>query len=279
MIKFVARCILFTPANRPERFAKAETTGADGIVIDLEDAISLPEKDNARDIAINYFKENLPKSKENFLRCLRINSIKTRPGIKDISKLCDTNIRPDILILPKVESEEEIVILNDLLCPNYIPIIALIETSKGLINSERIAQAKNVCAIVFGGADLAADLGASLEWEPMYAARAQVVRAAAFAGISAVDVPYLNLKDEDDTGIIKETKRVKEMGFISKFAIHPKHVKPILDVFSPSNEEIEKAKAIVSAYENAKGNACEINGKMIDIPVYRSAQRMLSLIK
>jgi hypothetical protein len=279
MNNFSARCILFTPANRPERFEKAKLTGADGIVIDLEDAITLAEKDSAREIAINYFKDNTSIPKDPFLRCLRINSVKTRAGFKDLVMLCETGVRPDIIILPKTESAEEINILNQQLAPNLISIIALIETSKGLSHSEHIAKAQNVCGIVFGGADLAADLGATMDWEPMYASRAQIVRAASIAGIAAIDVPYLGLHDLDDSALVNETKRVKSMGFTSKFAIHPKHIKPILDVFTPSAEEVEKAKKLVSVFSNAHGNACEVDGKMVDIPVFRSAQRILKLAK
>lgn len=274
---FLARCILFTPANRPERFAKAKELGADGIVIDLEDSIALSGKDDARNQVLEYLKT---RNKDNtFLQCLRINSIRTRAGLKDLSMLCDNNVRPDILVLPKTESGNEIEIINELFFPNVIPIIPLIESAKGFFQSEKIAKAKNVVGILFGGADFAADLGATMDWDSLYAARAQVVLAAAEAGIAAIDVPYLQLHDADDTGIIAETKAVKAMGFTCKFAIHPKHIQPIIKTFSPTLDEIEKAKAIVAAYDAAKGNACEFNGKMIDVPVYRSAQRVLALSK
>lgn len=274
---FLARCILFTPANKPERFAKAKELGSDGIVIDLEDSVSLSEKEDARNQVLKYLKtRNTDKS---FLQCLRINSIRTRAGLKDLSMLCDNNVRPDILVLPKVESANEIEIVNELLLPETISIIPLIESAKGLYQSQKIALAKNVVGLLFGGADFAADLGATMSWESMYAARAQVVLAAAQAGIAAIDVPYLQLHDVDDSGIIAETKAIKAMGFTCKFAIHPKHIQPIIKTFSPTEDEIKKAKAVVAAYDAAKGNACEFNGKMIDVPVYRSAQRVLALSK
>lgn len=271
------RCLLFTPANHPERFEKAKTLGADGLIIDLEDAISLGEKDNARKIAIDYLKTRTKIT--GFFQTLRINSIRTRAGLKDLSALCDQNVRPDILVLPKVESAAEIEIINELLEPNTVSLLPLIESAKGLYHAHEIALSKNVVGLVFGGADFAADLGAMMAWEPLYSARAQIVQAAAHAGIAAIDVPYLNLHDADDTGVINEAKAVKAMGFTCKISIHPKHIKPIIDTFSPTKEEIEKAKAIVSAYEGAHGNACEYNGKMIDVPVYRSALEVLALSK
>ncbi|MAE09194.1 MAG: CoA ester lyase [Bacteroidetes bacterium] len=273
---FLSRCILFTPANRPERFAKGKQTGADGIVIDLEDAISLAGKDEARDIAINYFKGY--QKDPDFVQCLRINSMKTPAGLKDVSALIDNNVRPDILVIPKTESPAELTMLAGLLPSEDMQYIALIETAKGLRYAEDIALAnKKVCGLVFGGADLAADLGATMEWEPLFAARSHIVRAAAAAGIAAIDVPYLHLKDPDDSGVLEETRRVKALGFTSKFAIHPKHIKPILESFAPTSAEIERATRVVEAYDQAHGDACEIDGKMIDVPVYRSANRVLAI--
>lgn len=273
---FNVKTMLFTPGNRPERFEKAKDFGANGVVIDLEDAISLSEKDKARDIVIQYFKSHTTRM-SGFLRCLRINSIKTAAGLKDISALIDNKITPDIILLPKAEYAAEIIILDNLLNFASIPYIALIETSTGLKNSDDIASCSaNVKALCFGGGDLAADLGAELAWEPMFAARSQVVRAAAISGIAVLDVPYLKLQDPDDSGVLEETKRVKALGFTGKFAIHPKHIKPILETFTPTAEEMKSAKRILDAYEKAKGNVCEIDGKMIDVPIVRSAQKIMS---
>lgn len=273
----LARCLLFTPANHPDRFEKAKTLGSDGLIIDLEDAIALSEKDHAREIAIDYLKKRVKSSC--FVECLRINSIRTPAGLKDLSALCDQLVQPDILVLPKVESAAEIDIINELLKPNTIPLLPLIESAKGLYHAHEIALAKNVIGLVFGGADFAADLGATMAWESLYSARAQIVQAAAHAGIAAIDVPYLNLHDVDDSSVINEAKAVKAMGFTCKIAIHPKHIKPIIETFTPDHEAVEKAKAIIAAYDAAHGNACEYHGKMIDLPVYHSARRILALSK
>jgi len=270
------RTMLFTPANKPERFEKAKQTGADGLVIDLEDAIPLAGKDEARQVAVDYFKQY--QSDPNFVTALRINSIKTPAGLKDLSALISSKIRPDVLVLPKVEYPQEIIIYDTLLAPLFVPYIVLIETACGLHHANVIANAsKNVQALVFGGGDLAADLGAELEWEPMITARSLVLQAAAGAGIAAMDVPYLKLKDPDDSGVIEETKKVKALGYTGKFAIHPKHVKPIIDTFTPAPEEAEQAKRVVEIYEAAGGEVCEIDGKMIDVPLYRSAKRVLDI--
>ena len=183
------------------------------------------------------------------------------------------------MVLPKVKYPEEIIIYDALLAPAFVPYIVLIETARGLHNANNIANAsKNVQALVFGGGDLAADLGALLEWEPMLTARSLVLQAAASAGIAAMDVPYLKLNDPDDSGVIEETNKVKALGYTGKFAIHPKHVKPIIDTFMPSAVEAEQAKRVVEIYEAAGGEVCEIDGKMIDVPLYRSAKRIVDLV-
>ena len=237
----------------------------------------MADKDEARIQSINYL-QTRPKYPD-FIQCLRINSIHTQIGLKDVSILCDTQVRPDVLVLPKSQNANEVEIINDLLAPHTIPILALIESAKGLNQAHQIAGAENVVGLIFGGADFAADVGATMDWNSLYSARAQIVQAAAHRGVAAIDVPYLNLHDTDETGILSETKAVKALGFTCKTAIHPKHIKPIIDSFTPDAKEIEKATAIKLAYEAAHGNACEYHGKMIDLPVYHSAKRILALAK
>jgi (S)-citramalyl-CoA lyase len=104
----------------------------------------------------------------------------------------------------------------------------------------------------------------------MLVARSQIVQAATMAGIVAWDVPYLNVHEADDGGLIQETQRIKALGFSGKFVIHPKQIKVIQQVFTPSSEDITRAQRIVDAYHAAGGNTCQIDGKMIDVPAYVS---------
>ena len=268
------RTLLFTPGNRPDRFAKAEATGADGLIIDLEDAVSLADKDGARETAIAFFR-NAPRGAR-FLRCLRMNALQTAAGFKDVAALADSGARPDALVLPKAESPAYFSLLASVLGPEPVPTIALIETARGLRAAEAIARHPGVGALVFGAADLAADLGAEITWEPMLPHRAHVARAAAGGRIPAWDVPYFGLSDTDDSGLIEETRRARALGYTGKLAIHPKHIAPIIQVFTPTLAEAEQARRIVDAYERARGNACEVDGKMIDVPIYRSARRVLA---
>ena len=185
----ITTCMLFTPANRPDRYEKGMATGADGVVIDLEDAISLAEKDSARTMVVDYFREKgrIPADRP-FVSAIRLNNIHTLAGLKDLSALVDSGIRPDVLLLPKVESPGEVNILESHLTARQAEIrfMALIETALGLQNADAIAQSsERVSALVFGGADLATDLGAEAGWEPMLFARSRLVQAAATAGIVA----------------------------------------------------------------------------------------------
>ena len=273
-------CMLFTPANRPDRYEKVPGTGADGIVIDLEDAVSLEEKDSARATLVQYFKQHgSVAAKRPFVTSIRLNNLHTAAGAKDLVAIRESGIHPDIFVMPKVQSPEEVEILEShLVGPQAdILLVALIETGKGLQLADKIAKSgTRLKALVFGGADLAADMGAVLEWEPMLYARSRIVQAAASAGIEAFDVPYLNL--QDISGLVPECERVKALGFRGKFAIHPKHVASIMNTFKPDDAEVQRARRIVASFEGAKGNASEIDGKMIDVPVYRSAKRTLALV-
>ncbi len=276
------RSLLFTPGNRPDRFLKALETKTDGIVIDLEDAVSQKDKDSARQTVINFLKTKpFAKANRPFLVSVRINSIQTAAGLKDILALCESNLFPDALVFPKVEYAEEIKLYDQhfsLSVCDHLSYMALIETAIGLQNANKIASASTrLSGMAFGGADLAADLGAELAFEPMLYARSRVVQSARTNGLCVFDVPFLNIRD--DAGNREEAVRVKAMGFTGKFAIHPSQIDTLFDVFTPSEAELQKANAIVNAYNNAKGNVAEYNGKMIDVPVYKSALRILAIGK
>jgi citrate lyase beta subunit len=126
----------------------------------------------------------------------------------------------------------------------------------------------------FGGADLAVDLRATLAWEPLYAARARIVQAAAIAGVAAVDVPHFVL--DDVAALRDEAARAKAMGFTGKLAIHPKQIAPIVGVFSPSEAEVAEAREIVAALAAAHGNVVEHKGRMVEGPVVKAAERVLA---
>jgi citrate lyase beta subunit len=271
------RVLLFTPGNRPERFAKAAATGADGLILDLEDAVSLPDKDKARATLIEHFKAGHRRDLKPHQVCgLRVNNIHTPAGVRDLDALATSGIQPDFIIIPKVESAFEVRLYTRLL--KGIALVCTVESARGLEEATAIANADpNVQALAFGGADLAVDLRAELPWEPMLWGRGRIVQASATAGIAAIDVPHVLLDDE--AGLRSDAKRVKAMGYTAKLAIHPKQIGPILEVFTPTSAELERAAAIVAAYEAAGGNVVEYQGKMVEGPIVKSAQRLLALAK
>jgi (S)-citramalyl-CoA lyase len=274
----LATCLLFTPANRLERLEKAATSGADGVIVDLEDAVALDGKDAARAATVAYFQAKGRVAAAPFVSAIRVNHLHTEAGLRDLLALRESRIAPDAIVLPKVESAEEIRVFEKHLDGPQagIRLIPLIETATGLERAFEIARAgARVGALALGGADLAAELGAALAWEPLLFARSRLVQAAAAAGIGALDVPYLDVRD--DGGLRAECERAKALGFTGKLAIHPKHAPIVVAALRPDAASTERARRVVEVFEASAGNACEIDGKMIDLPVYRAAKRVLAL--
>jgi (S)-citramalyl-CoA lyase len=273
----LARTLLFTPADRPERFGKAAAVGADGAVLDLEDGVGLSAKETARKAVLGFLAAP-PSAPEGFIWAVRLNHITTEDGLKDLLALRAASARPKVVMLPKTESVTEVEIALRHLqtgaadAPHFV---ALIETGRGLSAAEAIAAHPSVTAIAFGGADLAADLHASLAWEPMLFARSRIVQAAAAAGIAAFDVPFLDVRDA--AGLTKETEMAKALGFSCKLAIHPAQISSINVVFTPTPKELASAQRIVTAFEKARGGACQVDGRMVDVPVVKAAQRTVGL--
>lgn len=270
----LCRVLLFTPGNRPDRFDKAAATGADGILLDLEDAVSAAGKDEARATLIAHFRGDFRRALAPGQLCgLRVNNLHTAAGVRDLDALAAAGVAPDFIMLPKVESAAEVQAYARLL-PG-IPLACAIESARGLDAATAIANADRcVRALAFGGADLAVDLGAELAWEPLLAARSRMVQAAATAGIAVFDVPHVVLND--DIGLRNDAVRAKAMGFGAKLAIHPRQVPIILEVFTPTAAELARAEALVAAYEAAGGNVVEYQGKMVEGPIVKAAQAVLA---
>jgi citrate lyase beta subunit len=202
---------------------------------------------------------------------VRINGIATRAGLLDLADVT-AGPAPAFVLLPKVESAAEATLYARHLAG--VPLIATIESAVGLLRAAEIAAVRGVVALGFGGADLSADLGADLAWEPMLAHRATVVRAAAVAGIAVFDVPHLDIAD--DQGLVDTTRRARAMGFTGRFAIHPRQVPGIVAAFTPTPAEVARAHAVLGAFAAADGGVCELDGRMIDRPVVEAARRLLA---
>jgi (S)-citramalyl-CoA lyase len=264
------RSWLFTPATRPERFAKAAETGADVLLIDLEDAVAPRDKAAARTTALDY----LAGLRAGTLRALRINGLDTRAGISDLDALLGSAASPDFLVLPKTETAGHLQILDRLLTAvgKATRLVGLIESARGLAALEAISTATpRLAGLMFGAADMSADLGAATAWQPLAYARGRLIAVCALADILAIDSPFFELHDE--AGLKQEVTAAVALGFSAKAAIHPAQIGPINAALTPSAGAVEKARAVITV--NAKGVGT-VDGEMIDEAVTRKARRTLA---
>jgi (S)-citramalyl-CoA lyase len=269
------RSLLFVPGLRPDRFEKALESGTDIVCVDIEDAVPLPRKDEARELTFPLFEKDRPGDVETMVR---INPLSTPEGLKDILALRDCARPPKALMLAKPGSAAEIWLYDELLQGNCADIRfhVIIESTEGLANVMEIANASSrIDSLLFGAVDMSADLRAEKTWETMLYARSRVVHAAARYGLDLLDVPYLNLDDE--AGLKLEAEMSSALGFTGKASIHPKQIPVINGVFSPSPELIDRAKRILEAFEKDTTGLLVVDGELIERPVIRSMQRVLAI--
>lgn len=265
---FVAASLLFVPGSRPDRFAKAKVGGADLTVIDLEDAVAAEDKASARGAALAQVAEG-PEG-----WAVRINGVATAFGVRDLAALSECECLPETLLVPMVESAVELGVIAGVLgeaCPDLVP---LIETPCGLRHALDIASYPSVTAVMFGGGDFSGELGVDLAWEPLLAARHQVILACAEAGKPAIDVPYITL--EDEAGLADECGRARRLGFSAKAAIHPRQVPAINGAFAPSAAEVAEAREALEAYEAGGGRAIRFKGRMLEAPFIKKYRTVLA---
>ena len=261
---------LFTPGNKSDRFSRAAEIHADALIIDLEDAVAPSAKQEARGAAIKYLGE-LPRK---HLPCaLRVNSPTTKLGVDDLHALLSSSATPDFVVLPKCNSSALVDLIHGLLREAHksTEVIALIETAKAVEGLEGILRVETKLAgLLFGAADMAADLGAETAWEPLLWVRSRVIQAAAAAGVPVLDSPYFDITNLE--GLKQETKASASLGFMGKCAIHPKQIVTINEVFTPSAEEVAKARDILRVNQQGVGS---VDHQMVDEAVARKARLVL----
>ena len=271
------RSILFVPGDRPDRFGKALAAGADAVCVDLEDAVPPRRKAVAREAAARFLAE--PSAGE--LRggtgsphlIIRVNDPETELGRADAEALAGIP-RPDGFMIPKVRTGGGVRRAARLLGGDA-RLFPLIETARGLENAADIGRASPAIAgLVFGGFDLAIELGADPSWEALLYARSRVVHAAALGGLDAIDMPSRDFREM--SGLREEAGRARRLGFAGKMAIHPAQLPVIHEVFTPSEAEVERARRIVEADREAGGGAVALEGRMVDRPVAEVARRVLA---
>ncbi len=270
------RSFIFTPGLRPDMFPKALASGADIVCVELEDGVAPKDKNVARGHAISLFEA--PQASDGVERILRINCLREAFGIADLQAVLATDSPPPALMLPKVKSPEEIIMIDDLLTErgHNTRLHIIIETNAALEKAFEIARCSSrIDALFFGGVDMAAELRCESTWESLLYARSRVVHAAASAGLDVIDVPYLDL--EDEAGMLIAARQAKELGFCGKGSVHPKQIKGLNEVFTPTSEEITRAQQITEAFEKADTALVVINGKLIEKPVLREMYRILAI--
>ena len=262
------RSLLFVPGARPDRFDKAVKSGADTIIIDLEDAVLPAEKASARSDALDW----LSRRPEGVRAAVRINSPRSFEGCADIAALAEGGANPTFVMVPKTETGVDMEIVSEALSDTRL--VAVIESGRGLSNAMEIAAASPL-GVLFGGADYSAGLGADLSSsQAMLYARSKISNACGAAGVPAYDVPFLDVSDE--VGLVTSTQAVKALGYSGRACIHPKQIDPVNSVFAPDESEVAEARAIVAAFEASAGGAVLHKGKLVDRPVVLAAQRILS---
>lgn len=266
----VRRSLLFVPGSRPERFEKALASGADCVCIDLEDAVAPGDKAKARAQVLAWCKD----APEQADLLVRLNSLRSLEGIKDLAAFVEAGGPARTLMLPKVGSAEEIQLADEILGALPTRLVPLIETADGLRRADAIAAAPRLDAVMLGGVDLAADLRCELAWEPLLWARQTLVVACARAGVDLIDVPQIDVQDE--TLLADTSRRARALGFTGRAAIHPKQIDAINRAFTPHPDEVVQARRVIEAYEAAKGGVALLDGKLVERPVVRAMQRILA---
>jgi citrate lyase subunit beta/citryl-CoA lyase len=268
------RSILFVPAIRPDRFAKALASGADAVVFDLEDSVDPARKAEARE-GLARSLEEIPGSGAR--RFVRVNAAGS-PWIADDLAAVRSLRGIDAIVLPKAEAPDDVARVAGALASRRV--VPLLESARGILHAGAIAQANaSIPAILFGAEDLTAQLAIprTIDGDELLFARSQVVLAAAAAGAEPIDAVFIDLDAAD--ALRRDALRARALGFRGKMAIHPNQMAVINEVFSPSADEIADARGLVEAYEaaSARGEGViRYAGVMVDVPIVARARRILA---
>ena len=289
MLEF--RSAIFIPGSNPKMLSKADSLDADLILFDLEDAVHENQKEVARDLVTEFLNQERSARK---LFGVRVNALDSQYLRADLRRVLPA--KPDLVLLPKVESGEQLEQIDELietveieesLAVGSIKLMILTaETPGSLFRFDSLKNVSNrLVGMTWGPEDLASELGAkqgrdqSGRWLPPFQlAQTLCLAKASDLGVQAIDTVMANFKDLD--GLRDECLASKELGFTGKLAIHPAQLDTINAVFSPSEQEIDFARRVVALFRsNPDAGALQLDGAMVDIPHLRSAERLLQRLK
>lgn len=286
-VERLRRTMLFVPGNNPAMIADAHIYGSDSVMFDLEDSVTITEKDAARMLVYNALKTIDYGDVE---IVVRVNPLYTPYGRDDIFAMVSAGCQ--VIRMPKTETAQDVIdtekCIEEAEKAAGVPvgktkILTAVESALGITNAYSIATASpRIIGIALGAEDYCANLKTtrSAEGTELFYARSAIVVAARAAGIDALDTVYSNVNDTE--GLIEQTKLIKQLGFDGKSIINPRQIAPINSVFRPSDKDIEKALRIIKAAEDAekKGSGVvSLDGKMIDKPIYMRAKRVITLAR
>lgn len=284
-----ARSFLFVPADSERKMAKGADSGADALILDLEDSVAPSRTHIARDMALAYLRANADRSRQQLW--VRINPLDTDAALLDLAVAAGA---PDGIVLPKVRSAADVVRLSNFLDAlevrdgiargtiRIMPVAT--ETPQALftLNSYEGCSPR-LAALTWGAEDIAAALGASTnrrpdgEYDTVYQLACSLCLAGAHAaGVQPIDTIWADFKD--DAGLARDAQRARQRGFTGKIAIHPAQVAGINAAFTPSEEELAYSRRVVGIFASNPGlGTVGLDGKMLDMPHLKQAQRVLAL--
>jgi len=268
----VPRSMLFTPATKPSYFNRAAEVGAAAVILDLEDSVAAAAKDQARRAALNYLGSDRPSEVQT---ALRINAPATLAGWQDLTALLQSSCDPDFVVIPKAESAAVAGLVKTLLAQarKAARVVVIYESARAVTQIGALLDPRVVDAVMLGGDDLSADLGADGQAEVTGYARNVLLTHAAAAAIPVIDSPFFDIGD--DAGLEHATRRAVAEGFAGKAAIHPRQIPVINAAFAPDEREIDWARKVIEANRAGVGT---VAGVMVDEAVARHARRILQSI-
>ncbi|MCI5914345.1 MAG: citrate (pro-3S)-lyase subunit beta [Christensenella sp.] len=283
-MKRLRRSMLFVPGNNPGMIRDAHIYGSDSIMFDLEDSVSINEKDAARFLVYNAL-SNLKYGNKELV--VRINDLSSGLGIQDLEAI--VRAKPDVIRLPKTECAQDVIDcereIERIEREAGIPVgttgmMAAIESGRGVLNAMEIAlSSKRLIGIALGAEDYVTDLKTvRSDGTELFFARCMILNAARAAGIDAIDTVYSDVNNEE--GFVKEARLIRQLGFDGKSVINPRQIPPLHQVFMPSEKDLTKARAVIEAAEEAErrgSGVISLNGKMIDKPIVTRARYLLDL--
>jgi len=271
------RSMLFAPGNNKKVMIKALAAGADAVIFDLEDAVAVSVKAEARQQIEQVISEVTDKGCQVFVR---INSWDSQWGKDDLKYLQHLDIQG--IVLPKAQEAAQLDQVAEKL-PENMELVPLVETAKGVMNACAIASVAKVSRLAFGAIDFTLDIGTSFSktGKELLYARSNLVIASKAAGIEPpVDTVFHDLNDAE--GLKADVEEAKLLGMFGKLLIHPKQIPMVHEAFSPTSEEIDYANKVVAAFAEAEEKgiaAVQVDGKMVDYPVVARAKKVLDLAK